>query len=213
MFQEAKARQCQLLALPECFAWIGRGPPEALAFAQPLDGPLFPRYAELCRQHNMWASFGGFHARPAASDDQRLQNTHVLVDHQGRTVTTYVKVWKWVQDRHLLSFPCPHQTHLFDVSTADGEFKESGFSRPGERLSLLRNTPLGHLGLTICYDVRFPPVYDALRAAGADTLLVPSAFMPRCGGIGDEKPWTQSTLSTSQHRRSPLGGAVACAGH
>jgi predicted amidohydrolase len=109
------------------------------------------------------------HHHRADPDDDRISNTHVLVDALGRTLATYSK------------------THLFDVDTADGVFLESSFTRPGDALVAVEDTPAGTLGLSVCYDLRFPPVYAALRAAGAHTLLVPSAFMPRCdrcvGGV------------------------------
>lgn len=85
-----------------------------------------------------------------------------MVDPEGRIVAAYGK------------------THLFDVDTADGVFHESAFTRPGERLVAVAGTPAGTLGLSVCYDLRFPALYAALRAVGASVLLIPSAFMPRC---------------------------------
>jgi len=160
---EAQSRECNFLALPECFAFIGRGPTEAVAAAQPLTGTLFQRYCDLCRDFGIAVSFGGFHTRNDLGEDKRIENTHVLVNAQGKIVTTYVK------------------THLFDVDTVDGSFRESSFSRPGQRLVLVKNSPLKNLALTTCYDVRFPLIYDAYRTTGAHTHLVPSAFMPSTG--------------------------------
>jgi predicted amidohydrolase len=84
------------------------------------------------------------------------------VDSAGEIVATYSKA------------------HLFDVDIADGQFKESNTVEPGNRLVLVNSGPVLNVGLSICYDLRFPPLYSALRAHGAHVLLVPSAFMVRC---------------------------------
>lgn len=75
------------------------------------------------------------------------------------------------------------QAHLFDADAgASGTYCESATTRPGPCMgALVQGTPLGALGLTTCYDLRFPAVYAALRDAGADAVLVPSAFMPTTG--------------------------------
>lgn len=75
------------------------------------------------------------------------------------------------------------KSHLYDVDAGpSGKFHESSTTAPGPRLgSVVHGTPIGSVGLTTCYDLRFPYVYSALRAAGADIVLVPSAFMPSTG--------------------------------
>lgn len=75
------------------------------------------------------------------------------------------------------------QAHLFDADAgSSGTYCESATTRPGPCIgALVHGTPLGALGLTTCYDLRFPSVYAALRDAGADTVLVPSAFMVTTG--------------------------------
>jgi apolipoprotein N-acyltransferase len=69
---------------------------------------------------------------------------------------------------------------LFDVDV-DGGFRESNYTVPGRELVLVRGTPFGAIGLSTCYDVRFAEVYTAYCRAGADLILVPSAFMPTTG--------------------------------
>lgn len=75
------------------------------------------------------------------------------------------------------------KSHLYDVDAGpSGKFHESATTAPGQRMgAVVHGTPIGSVGLTTCYDLRFPYVYSALRAAGADVVLVPSAFMPSTG--------------------------------
>eukprot|EP00038_Savillea_parva_P025199 m.46643 g.46643 ORF g.46643 m.46643 type:complete len:318 (+) comp6788_c0_seq1:1037-1990(+) len=165
LVQRAADQGCSLVSLPECFEWIGSGPAESLAFAQRLDEPLFTRYRHLAKEFQIWVSYGGFHERPAnpTSTDGRIYNSHLLINPQGDIVANY------------------HKAHMFDADTADGAFKESSFTCPGDKQVLVTGTPVGNVGLTTCYDLRFPQVYTNLRRAGADVLLVPSAFMPSTG--------------------------------
>ena len=67
--------------------------------------------------------------------------------------------------------------HLFDVAIPNGPIlMESSYTLPGDKLVMVRNTPLGNLGLSTCYDLRFPELYRELRRMGSEILLVPSAF-------------------------------------
>jgi predicted amidohydrolase len=88
-----------------------------------------------------------------------------LLDDEGRTVAVYDKI------------------HMFDVDLESGEsYRESSAFRPGER-GVVAATPWGGLGMTICYDVRFPYLYRALAKAGADIIAVPSAFTRQTGKV------------------------------
>jgi predicted amidohydrolase len=94
-----------------------------------------------------------------------VHNTSVLVDDRGEINTTYRKI------------------HLFDVDLGEhggGVFRESDTYKPGEAV-VVAQTPFGCVGLSICYDVRFPELYRQHAAAGADFLCVPSAFAPATG--------------------------------
>lgn len=125
------------------------------------------RYRALAEEFKIWISYGGFHERPKvgspAAAAGRIFNSHLLVAPDGSVVANY------------------HKTHLFDVDTADGVFKESSFTAPGDQQIVVAGTPVGNIGLTTCYDLRFPHIYSNLRAAGATVILVPSAFMPSTG--------------------------------
>lgn len=150
----------------------------AVELASPLSGALFTAYRALAAEHGIWISFGGFHEQPITSpaaparggspnvdhDDTRIRNTHVIVDAAGEVAAAYRKV------------------HLFDVNIPDGpQLRESRSTAPGADLVTCEHSPIGCLGLSVCYDLRFPEVYSALRDRGAEVLLMPSAFMVKTG--------------------------------
>ncbi|KAH7404600.1 hypothetical protein KP509_15G033700 [Ceratopteris richardii] len=157
LVQEAATAGVKLLSLPECFSFIGSREGEALSIAEPLDGPILQRYQELAREAKIWLSLGGFQEQ--CPDGSRLYNTHVLLDDFGTIQSFYRKI------------------HLFDVDVPGGPvLKESKFTAPGSEV-VVANTPIGNLGLTVCYDLRFPELYQQLRfEKNAEMLLVPSAF-------------------------------------
>lgn len=154
--QEAAASGARLVCLPENVSYLG---PEAdkPALAEPLDGPSFTRLARLARTHRVYLLAGTLPER--SEDPGRPYNTSVLFGPAGQRLAVYRKI------------------HLFDVDLGpDGpRFRESSRVSPGSG-AVTVETELGALGLSVCYDLRFPELYRALVAAGADLLLVPSAF-------------------------------------
>ncbi|KAG1670964.1 hypothetical protein FOA52_011399 [Chlamydomonas sp. UWO 241] len=160
--QEAAAAGCTMLFLPECFAFIGASAGESLAQAQPLDGPLMKSYCKLARQHNLWLSLGGF--QEVGPDSQHLYNTHVVVDSSGEVMARYRKI------------------HLFDVDVPQGPIlMESRTTAPGGKPAVCPS-PVGVIGLSVCYDLRFPELYQHLVwNMGAQVLTVPSAFTKPTG--------------------------------
>ena len=159
---EAAHKGCKIVFLPECFAFIGAAAGEAQAVAEPLDGPTIGQYRELARRHDVWLSLGGFQERSADPSEQRIYNTHVVVDSAGAIRATYRKI------------------HLFDVPMTG--LMESRQALPGDLGLIACDSPCGRLGVTICYDMRFPELYQKLRFAhGASVLLMPSAFAMKTG--------------------------------
>ncbi|GJX88507.1 nitrilase-like protein 2 [Tanacetum coccineum] len=154
---EAASAGAKLLCFPENFSFVGAKDGESLKIAEPLDGPIMKGYCALARESNMWLSLGGFQER--GSDDAHLCNSHVLIDDAGNIRSTYKKM------------------HLFDVDVPGGAvYKESSFTEAGKEIVSV-DSPFGRLGLTVCYDLRFPEVYQQLRFHhGAEVLLVPAAF-------------------------------------
>jgi predicted amidohydrolase len=110
-------------------------------------------------ESGLWISGGGLHV--SVEDEAKVYNTHVIIDNEGKTRSAYRKI------------------HLFDVSIPGKvELLESKTTKAGGELVSCQNTPLGSLGLTTCYDMRFPEQYIALRRSPhrAQIMLVPSAF-------------------------------------
>ena len=163
---QAKDRGCAMLFLPECFAFIGVKGTDALAVMEPLDGPLLGRYRELAAKHRLWLSLGGFAERGPDGGGDRRFNAHVIVDASGTIRASYRKI------------------HLFDVDMGDVNgpvLMESRTAAAGETL-VTCDSPAGKLGLTVCYDLRFPEMFARLRyELGCEMMLVPSAFTKPTG--------------------------------
>ncbi len=157
---EAAVRGAALVALPENFAFLRREG-EPIPCAQDLDGEIPATLRELARAHRVWIVGGTF--PEAIPGDERVHNTSVLVSPQGEIEAVYRKI------------------HLFDVDLGPGgRFTESERIAPGSEV-VVADTPLGRIGLSVCYDVRFPELYRAMAARGADWITVPSAFTPQTG--------------------------------
>jgi predicted amidohydrolase len=161
LLESAAAQGAELAALPENFAFLRR---EGLAVpcAQGLDGPIVGFLREQARALRMWLVGGTF---PEAAADGRVHNTCAVVDADGEIQGVYRKI------------------HLFDVDLREsggGLFQESRTIAPGDELVLV-DTPFGGVGLSVCYDVRFPELYRALATRGARFLAVPSAFTRETG--------------------------------
>ncbi|CAN1237647.1 Deaminated glutathione amidase, chloroplastic/cytosolic [Linum grandiflorum] len=157
LVKEAASAGAKLLCLPESFSYIGARDGDSVKVAEPLDGPIMKQYCSLARESGIWLSLGGFQER--GFDDAHLCNTHVIVDDAGNIRSTYRKI------------------HLFDVDVPGGRvYKESSFTEAGKDIVAV-DSPAGRLGLTVCYDLRFPELYQQLRFQHeAQILLVPSAF-------------------------------------
>jgi len=145
----------ELVALPECFSYLGR---EAgvLKAAQPLDGPLMARLRGLAKEVGVWLLAGGF--PESIGESNRIFNTAALMDDRGEIQGIYRKM------------------HLFDVDLPSGlSLRESKTYQAGDE-PVVVETPWGRFGLTICYDLRFPELYRRLTMDGARLIFVPSAF-------------------------------------
>jgi predicted amidohydrolase len=157
LIQEARGRGAELVALPEHFAYLG---PEAgmAELAQPLDGPLVTGFQELAGELRIFLLLGSF--PEAGAPGEPPLNTCVLLGPQGQVLARYRKM------------------HLFDVDLPGGlSYQESRFVQAGEELAVapLPGTPFT-AGLAICYDLRFPELFRALVAKGADLIFLPAAF-------------------------------------
>ncbi len=158
---EAARAGAEFAALPENFAFMRS---EGLAFpcAQGLDGEIVGTLRELAREHGLWLLGGTF---PEAADEGRVHNTSVLVAPSGEIEAVYRKI------------------HLFDVdlrAQGGGVFQESASIAAGREI-VTAKTPFGAVGMSVCYDLRFPELYRRHAEAGARFLVVPSAFAKETG--------------------------------
>src|SRR5262245_8383793 len=155
LVREAARRGARLVVLPEVFAW--RGPRDAeAAHAEPVPGPSVDAMATVARETGVHLLMGSILERTAG--DERSFNTTCLLSPAGELLARYRKI------------------HLFDVDIPGRvTVRESDARAPGDEVVVIP-TELGTVGLSICYDLRFPELYRRQSSAGAELLLVPSAF-------------------------------------
>jgi len=117
-------------------------------------------FASAAQRHGVWLLIGSMAVK---RDDGRLANRSFLYAPDGKIAARYDKL------------------HMFDVALPDGEsWRESAVYAPGDQ-AVVASTPIAKIGLSICYDLRFPHLYRALAGAGAEILCVPSAFTKQTG--------------------------------
>ena len=161
LVRKARAGGADFALLPENVAMMEWGRENLMAKAAPADRhPALAALKALARETGMWLHGGSLHV---LLDDGRLANRTYVFDPTGAVVTQYDKI------------------HMFDVDLGNGEvYRESATFRPGEGAAVV-DLPWGRLGLSICYDVRFPQLYRALAKAGAQFICVPAAFTRTTG--------------------------------
>jgi predicted amidohydrolase len=160
LIREAAAAGASFVATPENTNYLGPHA-EKVRLAEPLGGPTCAFFSHLASDLSILLLLGSFNEKSANRD--RCFNTSVLFDPSGAAVAVYRKM------------------HLFDVDVPGGvAFRESDTVERGDGFGLVR-TPIGAIGLTICYDLRFGELYRALVARGAEILTVPSAFTAKTG--------------------------------
>jgi deaminated glutathione amidase len=153
----AAADGAQLVVVPECFAYLGpEGGQRDVAEPLPAGGPILERCQRLAREARVELVLGGFWEQLPGSPKVANACIHLRAD--GTVAAIYRKM------------------HLFDVDLPDGTtLTESDTVVPGTE-PVVTETPFGTLGLSVCYDLRFPELYRALVAKGAIALAVPAAF-------------------------------------
>jgi predicted amidohydrolase len=149
----------RFVATPENTNYLGPHD-EKVRRAEPLDGPTCRRFSDLARSLGIHLLLGSFNER--SEDPARCYNTSVLFGPDGQILATYRKI------------------HLFDIDIPEVSFLESTTCLPGDR-PVVVDTPFGRLGMSICFDLRFPEHYRQLTEMGAEILLVPSAFTRTTG--------------------------------
>jgi len=161
LIRRAAGYGATLVATPEATNYLGPHA-EKVRRAEPVGGPLTQRMGALAKELGIHLLMGSFNE--TTGDTQRCANTSVLFAPDGSVIGTYRKM------------------HLFDVDhSAAVRFKESDTCTPGDGTPVVLPTACGALGLSICYDLRFPELFRALVDGGAELLAVPAAFTATTG--------------------------------
>ena len=158
LLREAKALGAEVACLPENFSFIGLRDADKLQVAEADgDGPVQAFLSDTARQLKLWILGGSTVIKSDSAD--RVANASLLFDADGKRVARYDKI------------------HLFDVTIPgrNEQYLESAHVTPG-RAAAVADTPAGRLGLSVCYDMRFPELYRDLVAQGAEWLAMPAAF-------------------------------------
>ncbi len=153
---EAAAGGAAMLFTPEMSGLLDRDRERAAPHVVPeAANPVLAVVREAASEHGIWVALGSL---AVAREDGRWANRSLLVDAQGGIAARYDKI------------------HMFDVELASGEsWRESAAYAPGEAV-VTAETPAGRLGLAVCYDVRFPALFEALGQQSCDVIAVPAAF-------------------------------------
>ncbi|HEX4451327.1 MAG TPA: carbon-nitrogen hydrolase family protein [Kofleriaceae bacterium] len=166
----AAAGGAKLIVLPECFSFLGRAEGDKFAAAEVLDdhpagarGPVMQTLAELATKHGAWI-IGGGTPETVPGDPKRTYNALVVVDPSGTLVAKYRKI------------------HLFDVDIPGGAtLRESDATAAGDE-AIVADIAGVKVGLSICYDLRFPELYRTLvKDRGAEVVVIPAAFTAHTG--------------------------------
>jgi deaminated glutathione amidase len=163
LLAEAAAAGARLAALPENFAFLGLDDADKRRVAEDEgSGPIQAALAQAAQRLRLWVVGGTVPLR--VPGEGRVAAASLLFDETGRSVARYDKI------------------HLFDVDLPGRQesYRESANIAPG-KVPIVAETPAGRLGLSVCYDVRFPELYRAMSRAGAQLFSVPSAFTAPTG--------------------------------
>jgi predicted amidohydrolase len=162
LIRQAKAEGAQLVGLPEVVNLVQRSRRKSLEVVRTqAEEPALAAYRALAAELGIWLLSGSLVIK--LSDDERMANRSFLIDDDGEIRAVYDKI------------------HMFDVDLEGGEsYRESKVFRPGDR-AVVADMPWCRVGMTVCYDLRFPYLYRALAKAGADILTVPAAFTRQTG--------------------------------
>ena len=158
LIAEAATEGADLLCLPEVVNCLAPRPQLFDVATTEAEDPVLEGLQDEAAMRGIWIAAGSLAIRPYGESDGRLANRSFLIDADGEIAARYDKI------------------HMFDVDVSEREtWRESEAYRPGD-CAVVAPTPLATLGLTVCYDLRFPALHRTLAQAGAQVLLVPAAF-------------------------------------
>ncbi len=186
MVREAAGAGARLIVTPEGSNILQKDRQALLPQLRSLaDDPVVNGLRDAARELSVWIDIG---SALILRDDGKAANRQVLIDPSGAVVATYDKL------------------HMFDVDLPTGETaRESETYAPGERAVTARVEGLT-LGLTICYDLRFPALYRALALAGADVMTIPAAFTRPTGEAHWEVLMRARAIETGSYVLAPAQG-------
>jgi predicted amidohydrolase len=186
MIREAAAGGAKLILTPEGSNFLIQDRARRAAALETQDrDEAVENLRALTRQLGVWLLIGSAIVKSGHAGDDRAANRSLLIDDRGEVVATYDKL------------------HVFDVDLPTGErWRESASVRPGDD-AVVADTPWGRLGLTICYDIRFPQLYRALARAGAVMIAVPAAFTVPTGEAHWETLLRARAIETGSYVLAP----------
>jgi len=159
LIRAAAADGAELVVLPEKFNLLGASE-DMVAGAEPLDGPTLRWAADLARELGLWLVAGSIVER--IEGEEKLRNTSALLGPDGTRHAVYRKI------------------HMFDVEVGGVSYRESDTEAPGDEIVLADAGELP-LGMTVCYDLRFPELFRILAVRGARAIALPAAFTLHTG--------------------------------
>lgn len=153
---QAREKEAELVVLPENFAFMGINETDKLQIAEAYSqGPIQQKISQLAKQLGIWVVAGTI---PVKGTGSKVRASCIVYDDKGLSVARYDKI------------------HLFDVRVSEQEaHQESSNTERGNDIVVV-DTPVGKIGLTVCYDLRFPELFHQLLEKGAQLFTVPSAF-------------------------------------
>lgn len=155
MLIKAHEEAVSVVLLPENFAYMGLKD-DKLCIAEPYgQGPIQDKLSHLAKKYNIWIIAGTI---PIKTSGNKVRSSSIVFDNQGLTVARYDKI------------------HLFDVRVSDKEAHQESLGIEAGNELIVVDTPIGKIGLTVCYDLRFAELYQQLLFKGAELFTVPSAF-------------------------------------
>jgi len=190
--QQAQQSGVQLVLIPEMFATLDGQQYPALS----RDDAVYQRIASWGKRYNLWLIAGAFPlpCPPTANGehDARVRSSCLVFDDRGELQARYDKI------------------HLFDVEVGDkqGSYRESDHFAPGDEVVVV-DTPVGNIGLAICYDLRFPQLFMQMREKGADIFTLPAAFTYTTG----EAHWQSLLRARAIEQQCYVIAANQCGWH
>lgn len=174
LIAKASENGAQLVVLPEMFAIMGKTEKDKVDASEKYsDGPIQSWLAAVSKKYNIWIVSGTIPIK--TNNPNKIRAACIIFDSNGNVAGRYDKI------------------HLFDASLSNGEvYRESDTTEAGDKIVVI-DTPFGKLGVAVCYDLRFPNLFEQLHHRGAEIIAVPAAFTAKTG----ESHWHLLTRARS----------------